>query len=79
MSSRGQRPLKCRPLTPFPRSPVAGRGVPEAGCGALVRGLHPRLLNLLPSGEHVVTCGRPLQLSPAVRSRLAAGCRIRTP
>ncbi len=33
MSSRGQRPRKPRPLTPFSLSPPAGRGVPKAGCG----------------------------------------------
>jgi len=64
VSSRGQRPRKRRPLTPFPLSPLAGRGVPKAGCGVGSGGFTPRLLNLLPSGEtgsrvveHPVACG----------------------
>jgi len=59
VSSRGQRPRNRRPLTPFPLSPLAGRGVPKAGCGVLVGGFHPRLLNLLPSGEHGFMHSRP--------------------
>jgi len=51
MSSRGQRPRKRRPLTPFPLSPPAGRGVPKAGCGIGSGGFTPGYSYCSPSGS----------------------------
>jgi hypothetical protein len=51
MSSRGQRPRQPHPLTPFPLSPPAGRGVPKAGCGVASGGFTPGYSICSPPGS----------------------------
>jgi hypothetical protein len=51
MSSRGQCPRKRHPLTPFPLSPPAGRGVPKAGCGVRSGGFTPGYSICSPPGS----------------------------
>ena len=51
VSSRGQRPRKRRPLTPFPLSPPAGRGAPKAACGAWSGGCTPGYSTCSPAGS----------------------------
>ena len=69
-----------RPLSPLP---VCGERGTEGAVRALVRGFHPRLLNLLPSGEHGFSPGRPSPLQSGTEGfetastppmRWAAGC-----
>jgi len=55
LSGRGQRPRETSLPHPHPLPPLPDSGERGAGGGVWgpVRGFHPRLLNLLPSGEHV--------------------------